>query len=160
MLRLITGLSALFLLAGAAVADADVERLLASETAPSGVVFEILEDDDVALAWALPEVERAAELLRARFPELPIAVVTHGQEQFGLLAVEASGHFGFIHNRARALDSSGIDVHVCGAHAGWYGHDAADFPDYVDVAPSGPALLNDYRALGYAVVRLEPPSAP
>lgn len=160
MPRLMTCLSTLFLLAGTALADTEVERLLASDRAPSGVVFEILEDDEVALAWALPEVERSAERLRARFPELPIAVVTHGQEQFGLLAIEASGPFGSIHSEAQALSNSDVELHVCGAHAGWYGHDVDDFPDYVDVAPSGPALLNDYRALDYEVIRLEPPSDP
>jgi hypothetical protein len=29
---------------------------------------------------------------------------------------------------------------------------AEDFPDYVDVAPSGPAQINQYRELGYVVI--------
>jgi intracellular sulfur oxidation DsrE/DsrF family protein len=150
-----------FLLGGLAVADANVERLLAGETAPSGVVFEVLEDDEVALAWALPAVKASAERLRARFPGLPVAVVTHGQEQFGLLSIEASGPLtSIIHSEAETLGGSKIDLHVCGAHAGWYGHGAEDFPDFVDVTPSGPALLNDYRALGYEVIRLEAPAEP
>lgn len=160
MARIITGLL-LLLVVAAASAETEVERLLARETAPTGVVIEILEEDETALVWALPEVERLAQQLRSRFPELPIAVVTHGLEQFGLLTIEASEPFGSVHGLARSLTTgSEVDLHLCGAHAGWYGRDGDDFPDFVDVTPSAPALLNDYRALGYEVVRLEPPSDP
>ncbi|MCU7811034.1 MAG: hypothetical protein KZQ77_07325, partial [Candidatus Thiodiazotropha sp. (ex Notomyrtea botanica)] len=65
-----------------ALADAEVDRLLEADEEPVGVVFEILEDDDDALGWALPKVARLSAQLRKRFPELPIAVVTHGREQF------------------------------------------------------------------------------
>lgn len=163
MARSIIGLLVLFAavcaLAGEARAASQLEELLASDTAPNRVVFEILDDDETGLSRALPEVQRQAELLRARFPGLPIAVVTHGQEQFGLLTVEASGPRASIHTEAQALAVAEVDLHVCGAHASWYGHDAQDFPEYVDVAPSGPALLIDYRALGYDLIRLRVPES-
>lgn len=142
-----------------AFAGSEVERLLASDTAPAGVVFEVVEEDDDALAWALPEVNRLAERLRAHFPGLPVAVVTHGLEQFGLLSIESSGSLAVVHDEARSLTESQIDLHACGVHASWYGHGPEDFPDYVDLAASGPALLNDYRSLGYDVIRLEQPDS-
>jgi len=51
-----------------------------------------------------------------------------------------------------ALGEKNIHVHVCGVHASWRSMTAEDFPDYVDVAPSGPAQINQYRTLGYVVI--------
>jgi hypothetical protein len=84
-------------------------------------------------------------------------MVTHGREQFGLLASERDGALAGVHEEARVLAAAEVDVEVCGAHAGWYGHVPEDFPDYIDVAASAPALINDYRALGFEVVRLRQP---
>ena len=56
----------------------------------------------------------------------------------------------------RSLLADDITVHVCGTHASWRGKVDEDFPDYVDVAVSGPAQINDYQALGYELVVLEP----
>ncbi len=149
-------LLAVALIATAVVhADPGVEALLAAEEAPVGVLFEIVEGDEDALAWALPRVKGYAERLRARFPDLPVAVVTHGREQFALLSREAQGALAPIHDEARGLIDADIDLHVCGAHAGWYGHVAEDFPSYVDVSPSGPAQINDYRNLGFQVIELQ-----
>jgi intracellular sulfur oxidation DsrE/DsrF family protein len=147
-------LVALLLIAGAALSDSKIEHLLAAESPPAGVVFEVIEEDEDALDRVLPAANRHAAALRERFPGLPVAVVTHGQEQFGLLSNESSGPLASIHTEARALGDADVDLHVCGAHASWYGHGPEDFPDYVDVSPSGPALLNDYRALGYEIIRL------
>jgi hypothetical protein len=154
MLRLPITFAMLLFLAAPGLADPAIERLLAAESAPEGVVFEVIEGDEDALDRVLPAAKRHATALRERFPGLPVAVVTHGQEQFGLLSIESSGPLASIHAEARALGDADIGLHVCGAHAGWYGHGPEDFPDYVDVAPSGPARLNDYRALGYEVIRL------
>ena len=66
----------------------------------------------------------------------------------------ADGELSGIHDEARRLRDDDIDLHVCGAHAGWYGHVSEDFPSYVDVSPSGPAQINDYRALDYVVITL------
>jgi intracellular sulfur oxidation DsrE/DsrF family protein len=144
---------------GAVFAQPQIERLLDQTSEPAGVVFEVLEEDEDALNWALPLIQQLAERLRARFPELPITVVTHGREQFGLLTIESEGPLAAIHNEARNLAASQVNLHVCGVHAGWDGHTPEDFPDYVDVAASGPALINDYRALGCEVVRLRQPDS-
>ena len=159
MLHFVALLLVLLLIPGSAVAQPQIERLLDQTSEPAGVVFEILEEDEDALAWALPLVQQLAERLRARFPELPITVVTHGREQFGLLVAENEGPLAEIHNEAQNLVASQIELHVCGVHASWDGHVPEDFPAYIDVAASGPALINDYRALGFEVVRLQHPDS-
>jgi intracellular sulfur oxidation DsrE/DsrF family protein len=45
-----------------------------------------------------------------------------------------------------------VPLHVCETHANWYGVTAEDFPDYVNVAPSGPAQLAAYREMGYDLI--------
>jgi len=143
--------------AGLVFADPEVDRLLAADEEPVGVVFEIVEGEEDALRWALPEVARLSARLRERFPDLPIAVVTHGREQFGLLANEADGPLADIHGRAQQLRAEEIDLHVCGVHAGWDGYTPEDFPAYVDVSASGPAQIRDYRNIGFVLIELESP---
>jgi hypothetical protein len=48
-----------------------------------------------------------------------------------------------------------VPVHVCETHAGWYGVTAEDFPDYVNVAPTGPGQIQLYEALGFYLVVIE-----
>jgi intracellular sulfur oxidation DsrE/DsrF family protein len=47
-----------------------------------------------------------------------------------------------------------IPVHVCETYAGWRGVGAEAFPDYVNVAPAGPAQVNNYLSLGYVLVKI------
>jgi len=117
---------------GAASAEAAraVEAILAAGQPPPGVVFEIVTGEEDGLEWALPLVRDHVRRLRARYPGLPVAVVSHGEEMFGL-AEEAAGAF-----------------------AGWRGLAPEDFVEEVDVAAAGPAQVNDYRALGWTVIRI------
>jgi len=144
-------------IAGSVMAANGLERIMTMQTPPAGVVIEVVEGDPDALNWALPEVSRLSADLRTRFPDLPIAVVTHGAEQFAL-ANNAEGPLaGKIRQQARTLSDSGTPVHVCGGHATARGIDAAAFPDYVDVAPSGPAQITQYRNQGYELIILRKP---
>ena len=45
-------------------------------------------------------------------------------------------------------------MHACGTYAGWQGIAAEDFPDYIDVVPSGPQQIREYEERGYVRVRL------
>ncbi|MCG7994834.1 MAG: DsrE family protein [Candidatus Thiodiazotropha taylori] len=139
------------------MADSEIDRLLQAKEEPAGVVFEILEDDDDALGWALPKIVKLSARLRERYPDLAIAVVTHGREQFALLADEADGLLAPIHDNARQLQAEEIDLHVCGTHASWDGYTPEDFPDYIDVSPSGPAQIRDYQNLGFELIMLQGP---
>lgn len=139
-----------WLLMGTALAGSQtLERLLESPAAPAGVVFEIVDRDPQALELALPWVRQAAERLEERFPGLPMALVTHGQEMFALQEKDKERNAALHAQAQRLKQDQGIPVHVCETFAGWKGVAPEAFPSYVDVAPSGPAQVNNYLALDY-----------
>ena len=140
---------------GVQAASDPVAHLLERDEAPSGVVFEIVSGDADYLEETLPIAQDAARRLRERFPGLDVVIVTHGREQFALLSRQAETS-PQVHAQVRSLLAEDVTVHVCGTYAGWRGHAPEDFPDYVDVAVAGPAQINDYRALGYELVLLDP----
>lgn len=138
--------------AWAASPSEQVNTLLEAETAPPGVVFEVISGDESHLVDVLPTIRAHARRLRQRFPQLRVAVLSHGSEQFSLLQSNA-GRYGGVHELAAALDGEErMAVQVCGNHASWRGKDAADFPDYVDVVSSAGAALEAYRAAGYVLI--------
>jgi len=149
--RLLTVWIGLVVLIGPAVAaPPTLDELLARPMAPAGVVFEIVDRDPGALEVALPWVKQAAQRLKTRFPGLPMALVTHGQEMFALQTGKRAGNPA-IHQIAESLSrDDGIPVHVCETYAGWRGLATEDFPAYIDVAPSGPSQIRNYEALDYA----------
>ena len=131
-----------------------VDSILNNKQAPAGVVFEIVSGESGLLSELLPSVKTDIKKLRDRFPKMPIAIVTHGTEQFDLMK-EKRGEENQAHKVVEELvNSNDVDVHVCGTHAGWYGVTPEDFPDYVNVSATGPAQINDYVALGYEVIVL------
>jgi len=140
--------------ASQAHADVTVQQLLDRDEAPAGVVFEIIADDD-GLDWAVPAINSDVQRLRDRWPDLDIAVVSHGREQFALMASESVAYPEVHEGVKQLVEDANVPVHVCGTHAGWYGVNPEDFPEYVDVSPAGPAQINDYRSLGYELVVLD-----
>lgn len=137
-----------WLLTSAAASPA-LEELLARPTAPAGVVFEIVDRDPEALEHALPWVRQAADRLEERFPGLPMALVSHGQEMFALLDRDKDENAALHREVQRLRRDRGIPVHVCETYASWKGVAPEAFPSYIDVAASGPAQINDYLALDY-----------
>ena len=137
-----------------ALANQDVEALLVRAEAPEGVVFEIVEADESALDVLLPRVRTAIERIRARFPQTEFAVVSHGREEFALQR-KYQGEHAEVHRQVQALVAEDVPVHVCETHAGWYGVSAEDFPDYVNVAPTGPGQVELYRELGYDLIVMD-----
>ncbi len=154
VLNIITLLTALAGFQASAVAASDVAALLALEEAPEGVVFEIVSGEADALVELLPRVRADIVRLRTRFPGLPIAVVSHGEEQFALTEENRKNEPELHAIAEKIVTGEDVDLHVCGTYAGWFGVDPGDFPDYVDVAAAGPAQINDYRALGYVLITL------
>jgi len=136
-----------------ATSQNDVEQILAMRTPPFGVVFEIAEGDEKALRWAIPAVNGYVKKLRRRFPNIGIAVVTHGNEQFALMSEERASNQA-VHDGVAALVNSDVPVHVCGTNASWRGKGTEDFPKYVDVTPAGPTEIRNYQAMGYQLVRV------
>lgn len=141
--------------ATAAFADnqQEIADILRQENPPFGVVFEIVEGQGDALAWAIPAVNNYVKQLRRRFPDIGLAVVSHGNEQFGLMTTRQAKN-AEVHQTVQSLVAEDVPVHVCGTHAAWKGKSADDFPDYVDVAPAGPTEIRNYQAMGYTLVRL------
>lgn len=131
----------------------EVEQILAMRTPPFGVVFEIAERDEKALRWAIPEVNGYVGKLRSRFPNIGLAVVTHGNEQFALMDEQRSSNQA-VHDGVASLVNNDVPVHVCGTNASWRGKGPDDFPDYVDVTPAGPTEIRSYQAMGYQLVRV------
>lgn len=140
--------------AGVSQANDDVEKLLAQADPPQGVVFEIVEEDESALEELLPRVRDAIEKVRARFPSTEFAVVAHGKEEFALQS-QYQNEFAGIHQQVQSLVADDVPVHVCETHAGWYGVTAEDFPDYVNVAPTGPGQVRLYEELGYQLIIIQ-----
>lgn len=134
--------------------SSEIDSIIAREQAPEGVVFEIVSDEDDLLGELLPSVKTDIKKLRQRFPDLPIAIVSHGKELFALTSKNLSTQHR-THDMVKELvKTDNVDVHVCGTHAGWYGVSAEAFPDYVDVTAAGPTQIDDYEAIGYEVIIL------
>jgi intracellular sulfur oxidation DsrE/DsrF family protein len=132
-----------------------MDEAMALETAPPGIVFEIVTGDNDGLKWALSAVKNNIRKLRERFKDLEIAVVTHGSEQFAL-TTDNQKNYQESHKVVQDLVSDkNVNLHVCGTFAGWRGKSEEDFPEYVDVSPAGPAQINDYRNLGYLVIVID-----
>jgi intracellular sulfur oxidation DsrE/DsrF family protein len=134
-----------------------VERIVNSQSPPFGVVFEIVEGSKTDLDWAIAEVKKYARQLRQRFPDIGIAVVSHGREEFALMKSEEK-NYQQVHATVKSLvQDDAIPVHVCGTHASWYGKSEKDFPDYVDVTPAGPTQIANYVDMGYIKIVLQEP---
>ena len=131
-----------------------VEEILKLKEAPAGIVFEIVTGESNSLEWALPETQNYIKELRAKFPKLEFAIVTHGNEQFALQKTKDK-KYKKVHSLTQQLvQSDNVPLHVCGTYAGWKGVSEEDFPDYVDVAAAGPATINDYISLGYILIKI------
>lgn len=128
-----------------------LDQVLNSEQQPPGVIIEIVTGDKEGLSWALPQAKSYIKKLRARFPSISIAIVTHGREQFALQKEKQRAQKK-IHSLTKSLRKDDVQLHVCGTYAGWEGLSVEDFPDYVDVATTGPAQVNDYLALDYKLI--------
>lgn len=137
-----------------ASAAGEIDEILKRSEAPAGVVFELIDADSDYLVEALPRLKNYIRDLRSRFEALPVAIVSHGPELFALADARREA-FPEVHQMVQSLTGEeDVPVHVCGTFAGWRGLTPEDFPDYVDVAVTGPAQINDYKAIGYVLVKL------
>ena len=117
-----------------------------------------MTSDRAGLSWALPQAQNVVTKLRKKFKDLHIAIVTHGSEQFALTQKQQSSHQAEHLIVQSLIKENQIAVHVCGTLAEWKGVHPEDFPAYVDVAAAGPAQINDYKALGYALLVIRSPN--
>ena len=61
-----------------------IEEVLALKTAPTGVVFEVVSGNEDYLQTALVDFEEHQKQLTEQFPDIKLAIVSHGSEQFAL----------------------------------------------------------------------------
>jgi intracellular sulfur oxidation DsrE/DsrF family protein len=133
-----------------------INQLLKAEETPAGVVFEVLTWEENTWDWAAPLIAQYKKLLEKKFPGIDIAIVSHGSEQFQLIKSVANQQPEGI-KQLNMLGNEGVDIHVCGVHSGWEDVPASAYIDIVDVSPSGPAQINDYRNLGYVLILIDEP---
>lgn len=134
-----------------------IDQILSSNTPPAGVVFEVASGDDEGLKWALPLLQSYTNQLREKYPEIGLAVVFHGEEQFQLTK-ESSHYFPEAHEQVKTLVyDQGINIHVCGNYAASSGFNEDDFVDEIDVADRGPAKIKNYENAGYVVLVVSKP---
>jgi intracellular sulfur oxidation DsrE/DsrF family protein len=158
MLKPLTTLLMLLLTwpASASSSDDKIEELLARQTAPAGVVFDVDEWDIDALKWGIPLIRSYVDRLRERFPEIEIAVVSHGDEEFALLK-RARDNYQSVHQGVEALVNDRVPVHICAGHAIMNGYSESGFVDYVDRVSSGVETVADYRLRGFEHIAVEQP---
>lgn len=131
---------------------ADVQKLLDSQNPPDGVVFDIETLDKNALQDLAGYVKNQIELLKQKYPEVDIAIVSHGTEEYALQTRQQDSQASLHNTFNRLVSDQGVSIHVCGAVAGLNNLSQDDFPDYVTYSDSGMAQINDYKALGYKVI--------
>ncbi|MEN8213853.1 MAG: hypothetical protein ABFR19_05755 [Pseudomonadota bacterium] len=133
----------------------EVLEMLDADEKPAGIVFVVYEYDESALSWIMPRLVYYATLIHQRAAELPVAVVSHGDEMLSLTtenaAVYPEVHFD-LETLVKELD---VLFHVCGSFAALNDLDESDFPDSLDVVPFAPAQVEDYRSLDYQAIEVE-----
>lgn len=124
------------------------------EKPPEGLVIEIVSGNYTLLNDLLPDLKKDIQNIKKRFPDMDIAIVTHGAEQFALTRNRKDSNKNAHEIVESLVSQDGVDVHVCGTYAEWKGVLPEDFSEYVDVAPAGPAQINYYLELEYEIITL------
>ena len=151
---LLLTLTLLFGLVGFAQAnEAQVKKVLAMESAPEGIVFEVVSGNKDYLKTALDHFEAYQKQLKEKFPDIELAIVSHGSEQFSLTKQNKDA-FKDTHRQVQRITEGDVPVHICETHASWYDISAEDFPDYVSVSSQGPQQIRDYQELGFLLIVL------
>jgi intracellular sulfur oxidation DsrE/DsrF family protein len=128
-----------------------VAKWIESQQPPLGVVFELLSREPHFIEKRTPYIETQIVALKQAFAELDIVIVSHGRELNALtLTQQTQPYMQTFENLSR----QGVNIHVCEVVAARLNKTADDFPRFIDVTPSGTAQLNDYKQLGYSVIRV------
>ncbi|MDZ7754494.1 MAG: hypothetical protein U5S82_23310 [Gammaproteobacteria bacterium] len=134
----------------AASPEARVDELLAGPE-PRGIVFEVVEWDIDQLQAVMPRIEALVARVRARRPNLPVVVMSHGEEQFGFM----QGHLNRrpqLRSIVEALHRDDVVIQVCGGYAVMSGYDSRRFTPLVTPVAEAVGALAQYRRDGYAIV--------
>lgn len=131
---------------------ADIDKILAMNSAPNGVVFELIgRENSSYLPTALTKIDAYKNQLKKKFPNIKVAVVSHGAEQFELTTNNAKKEIKS-HQLVKRITAEDVPVHICEGHASWRQVNAKDFPSYITPSASGPAQIRQYQAQAYVLV--------
>lgn len=143
------------MLAGSAWANPSLHPKVANwiETnqAPPGVVLELLSREANFVEKRTTYIQHQITSLKQAFADLDVVIISHGRE---LDAFSNSFSRQPYQQAFEQMHQQGVTVHVCEVVAGRVNKTIDDFPSFIDVAPSGTAQLNDYKKLGYRVIRV------
>ena len=135
-----------------------VDTVLQMQTPPTGVVFDIDEWDHDALTWAIPAIQKDIKRLRKQFPDIKLAVVSHGEEEFALM-MRSKGIFPNVHKNVKKLIDDDVKVFVCAGHALMNGQSETSFVDFIETVPAGADKVAQYMRSGYIylpVIKAQP----
>jgi len=133
----------------------ELNQILDGKNKIEGIVFTIYESDESSLTNIVPRLLYYVSLIKNKFKDLPIAVVSHGDEML-VLTIENSDYYPEVHeNVKKMVNLFDVYFHVCGSFARLNDLEIQDFPDYIDVVPFGPSQINDYQSLDFKIVELE-----
>lgn len=133
----------------------DIHSILKLKIPPHGVLFTIMESDEEALEWITPRLLYYTDLLRNDHPDMPIAIVSHGDEILMLTSEKRPDYASMHDDVERLVTEFGVEFNICGSFAAFNGLDESDFPAYIQVVPFGPASITDYKSVGYKQVSIE-----
>ena len=129
--------------------------MIYSAEEPEGIVFLVMEHDEEALYWVLPRVERYARQLREKWNDIPIVVLSHGDEMLALVEEFMSLNEKLHQSIIELAEKYDVVFQVCGSYAAFSDVDSSEFPDHIDVVPSAPAEISNYRHMEYKFISLE-----
>lgn len=132
-------------------ADDEISYILNSNPAPSGVVFEMLTHEESSWPVALTYIQKSAERLRTKFPDMPVVIVSHGMEEFALVKSSDVANVK-VQKKVQSLLKNNIKVEVCGTFAEWNGYESKDFPEYITVVDQAPVSIDFYEQDGFEVI--------
>lgn len=132
----------------------EILAIIHADDTPEGVVFTVYEYEEDALEWVVPRLSYYIDLLRDHFQDIPIAVVSHGDEMLSLSTEQRSIYKGVHEELQKLVDVKSINFHICGSYAAYNGLSEQDFPDFIDVVPFGPSQISDYERVGYQMIDL------
>jgi intracellular sulfur oxidation DsrE/DsrF family protein len=120
------------------------------------VLFDFYFDDPIhinsALHWLRSLILPLGESPYDKTPEMmDIVVLIHGTEIVTVVKHNAAKYQEAV-ERMRYYADLGVKFRVCSRAAQDYGYNAADFQDFVELAPSAMAELVHWQQQGYAVI--------
>lgn len=132
-----------------------VSEMIRNANKIEGVVFVAYDYDESSLMDTLPRLLYYASLIKKNNADLPIAVVSHGDEMLSLTLDNVDEYPDIHKNLIILVNHFQIIFHICGSFARMNNLDDGDFPDYIDVVPFGPSQISDYESLGFLRIDLD-----